>query len=538
MDIQKEIEKITSSFKQLPYLFIGTGLSKRYANAPDWDELLFKVWKEMNPQNDTFEYKLLKQGIERQAINSNDDSISEENIKYIVNPILATKLQNQFNELYYETDFYSKIFNNEENNEIVNNHYDPFKYYISKITRMIKLDEKKSDFSEIEKLVKNQNKIAGIITTNYDYLLENIFTDFSVMIGQDNLLLSHSINIFEIFKIHGCTSSPSSIIITEKDYKTFNDRLKYLSAKLLTIFVEHPIIFIGYGMGDLNIRGIFKEMAKCLNRDQLDNIKDNFIFLSRSKDGKDVIKNIEINFYGLKYPIPMKELILEDYSMVYKALSNIESSLPIKLARKLHDMVCNFVYSSDAKNNIIFGSMDSPDIDDTKTAVYFGKRDDIEKIGFSHFTIDDILEDVLLDTNVALTNEKLITHTMKNIRSCSGNTTLPIYKYISALDFPLEKIPENYKIIKDYDDIKPTNNENKNYIKTDKIYKSIRMIENDFPDHIKKQIVHIKKYASNLECDDLYDYLIKHYKNEHYEKYTSDFRRLICLYDFKKYGKK
>ena len=27
----------------------------------------------------------------------------------------------------------------------------------------------------------------------------------------------------------------------------FDKKLKYLSAKLLTIFVEHPIIFIGYG---------------------------------------------------------------------------------------------------------------------------------------------------------------------------------------------------------------------------------------------------------------------------------------------------
>lgn len=63
------------------------------------------------------------------------------------------------------------------------------------------------------------------------------------------------------------------------DYENFDRKLKYLSAKLLTIFVEHPIIFIGYGLGDVNIRKLFKEIAECLTAEQLNKIKDNFIFI-------------------------------------------------------------------------------------------------------------------------------------------------------------------------------------------------------------------------------------------------------------------
>lgn len=73
--------------------------------------------------------------------------------------------------------------------------------------------------------------------------------------------------------------------------------------------------------------------------------------------------------------------------------------MPIKLARKLQNMVCNFVYSAEAQNNILFGDINSPDIDDEKAAIYFGRADTVTQIGFSYFSIDEILEDILLITN-------------------------------------------------------------------------------------------------------------------------------------------
>ena len=73
--------------------------------------------------------------------------------------------------------------------------------------------------------------------------------------------------------------------------------------------------------------------------------------------------------------------------------------MPIKLARKLQDMVCRFVYSTEAQNNILFGDINSPDIDDEKAAVYFGRADTVRQIGFSYFDIDEILEDILFDNS-------------------------------------------------------------------------------------------------------------------------------------------
>lgn len=68
--------------------------------------------------------------------------------------------------------------------------------------------------------------------------------------------------IGEIFKIHGCISDPLSIVINEADYQRFNEDHKYLSAKLLTYFVEHPLIFIGYRAEDPNIKEILYDVDR------------------------------------------------------------------------------------------------------------------------------------------------------------------------------------------------------------------------------------------------------------------------------------
>ena len=197
------------------------------------------------------------------------------------------------------------------------------------------------------------------------------------------------------------------------DYENFDRKLKYLSAKLLTIFVEHPIIFIGYGLGDVNIRKLFQEIAECLTAEQLDKIKDNFIFILPAFGAKESFGKREIVFG--KHSIIINEFMLDDYSFLYQSLSKIQSSMPIKLARKLQSMVCNYVYSAEAQNNILFGDIDSPDIDDNKAAVYFGKIDTVTQMGFSYFNIDEILEDVLFNNKPYLINPQLIEKTFKNI---------------------------------------------------------------------------------------------------------------------------
>lgn len=109
--------------------------------------------------------------------------------------------------------------------------------------------------------VLSQLNIDGIITTNWDLFLEHIFPNYQKFVGQSELLFSNLLESCEIYKIHGCCSNPHSLVLTNEDYKDFENKNSYLAAKLITIFVEHPIIFIGYSINDENIRSILTSMG-------------------------------------------------------------------------------------------------------------------------------------------------------------------------------------------------------------------------------------------------------------------------------------
>lgn len=533
VDINEQIKRIVSGFKQLPYLFIGTGFSIRYANAMSWWDLLFSIWKNVYDDNE-IEFEKGLQRIEYE-LSLETSKITKEQKKYYVFPQMALELQKEFNTRYYNDSKFEKIiFSKAETEEIIRNKHDPFKYYVTKLTQEIKLDDTKKEYGELVPLIKNQSKIAGIITTNYDECLEEIFKDFDVNIGQDNMLLANINSAFEIYKIHGGVSKPNSLVFTKEGYDYFEAKLKYLSAKLLTIFVEHPIIFIGYGMGDPNIQNLFREISECLTQDDLEKAKSNFIFISPKFGGEDEIKIREFN-YGPKR-IPMTELVLNDYSCFYEKLDNIVSSMPVKLMRKIQDMVTKYIYSTDVTNNIMFGNINSPDIDDDKAAIYVGSMDTISQMGFETFGIMDILEDVLYDNKPFLCNEKLITKTFKNIRSTSGKTFLPVYKYVHKLEMNIEDIPSDYLIIKDCEDIAPSEHKDK-YVDKDANFQSLQEITAQYPDHIPKQLSNIKYYAKKIKAEDLWEYLKENYENgTYFEKSKKPtFKKLTALYDFLKY---
>ena len=61
--------------------------------------------------------------------------------------------------------------------------------------------------------------------------------------------------------------------------KEFKEKREYLAAKLLTIFMEYPIIFMGYSISDSNIRDILSSIVKCMSNEQVKLLKRRFIFI-------------------------------------------------------------------------------------------------------------------------------------------------------------------------------------------------------------------------------------------------------------------
>lgn len=118
---------------------------------------MFDIWKIANPEKSERDFKKLRQKIER-AVSTKSD-LNVENQKYYVNPRLATEIEQDFNDRYYtEKDFDTRIFNITENEDIIDNHYNPFKYLVAKQTNQMKIDETLPTYQELSLLIQNQNK--------------------------------------------------------------------------------------------------------------------------------------------------------------------------------------------------------------------------------------------------------------------------------------------------------------------------------------------------------------------------------------------
>jgi hypothetical protein len=53
-----------------------------------------------------------------------------------------------------------------------------------------------------------------------------------------------------------------SIVLTKIDYDEWAEKKKYVSAKLLTYFAEHPVFILGYGIGDTNVKSILRDIGE------------------------------------------------------------------------------------------------------------------------------------------------------------------------------------------------------------------------------------------------------------------------------------
>jgi SIR2-like domain len=157
------------------------------------------------------------------------------------------KIGEEFAECYREwawdagrDNFPSDLFNADVPSDVYIKH--AISEYLRSITPTALDDRKSTELAKELEALKNIRPHA-IVTTNYDQFIEVLFPEYQPIVGQQ-IIRSTILYVGEIFKIHGCVSNSPSLVFTEKDYNKFTNKKKYLSAKLLTFFSEHPLLFI------------------------------------------------------------------------------------------------------------------------------------------------------------------------------------------------------------------------------------------------------------------------------------------------------
>lgn len=316
------IREFIGQYRNHPVLFIGAGLSLRYLkNAFTWDGLLKHISYELSGNHEF--YLDIK-------------ATSRVNGRYDFTRV-ATRLEQEFNSHLSSNrngkfqDINDMFYQEMESGNCLSR----FKIYISKLVKELTYkEEKKDEIAELKKIRKN---IGSVITTNYDELIEDVF-GFAPLVGND-ILLSNPYG--SVYKIHGCCSNSSKIIITEDDYAHFNEKYDLIRAQLLSIFIHNPIIFMGYGIGDENIKSLLKTIFTYVepNSTDADRIRNNFLLVEfeKNSDSNEITEH-DIDLEGFS-TIRINKIKTDNFIEIYKSLSNLNLPVSAMDIRKVQSIV-------------------------------------------------------------------------------------------------------------------------------------------------------------------------------------------------------
>lgn len=337
-----------------PFLFVGAGLTRRYAGLPNWEGLLRRF---AGFTDKPYEYYLGAAGSDL--------------------PLTASKIAEEFYEVWWNAPEYEA--SRQENSGAVTDGASALKIEVSRfVDDELAKSTIPAELTDEWELLR-QATVDGIITTNYDGLLKEAFPDFEVFVGQEQLLFADTQGIAETYMIHGSAAEPESLVLTQEDYKDYQARNPYLAAKLLTIFVEHPVLFLGYSLGDANVNGILHSLVQGLRAKNIDKLQKRLIFVEWKQNGDATISETVVMVDGVT--IPITRVIVPDFREVFGALGARERAIPAKWLRILKEQVYEIVLSNDPRDRLVaYADIDSATAEDISVVFGVGAKMAIEGI--------------------------------------------------------------------------------------------------------------------------------------------------------------
>lgn len=516
MAVKEQLIEIFKSRPAGPFLFVGSGFSRRYLNLEDWRGLLERFCVTGQP----FEYYL-----------------SIANGDY---PKVAQLLAEDFNRHWWSAPEYAASV--ERNKTKIKGETSALRIEISNY--LSTLDQSKAKSSpyakEVELLAKLN--VDGVITTNWDLFLEQIFPDYKIYTGQEELLFSNPQEIGEIYKIHGCSTQPESLILTNKDYTQFHEKNAYLAAKLITLFVEHPIVFIGYSISDENISSLLRAISLCIGKDNIEQLRKNLIFVQRLSEGEAPnISDTYLTIDGVQIPLVLVKC--NDFIPIYEAIDATKRKIPARVLRYCKEQLYELVKSAEPEKKICVVDIDEIDKkEDIEFLVGVGvaakAAQEITEFGYQPITAIDLFCD-LFHNKKSYDPEQILRNTIKSAGKNSKN--VPIFKYFR--EYGIENIEDYRRLKLDLDkwavrDIKEFRSKTYAgaYFRKYRHSTIDEIIKNCTPENAAAYIPFLTK--EKIDTKTLLEFLIEHEeKLEHANSsYASNFRKLAAFYDRLKWG--
>ena len=205
---------------------------------------------------------------------------------------------------------------------------------------------------EIASFLKNHRTVK-IISTNYDNLVQRLIPPEQCNSNYPGKPITNRDGMLEIYHIHGSVLHPPGIVATTEDYYSFINSPTYFSRKLFTLMAEQTVLFLGYSLGDPNLKAVLHEFR---NSNSGTFSRGNLFYVTTSTVPQYLKDHFEISF-GL-FVIDKSSIdqvlrgIKQEFPEAEKKVTNAETDLR-NVLNGTHHYISKYLKSSKSLSHII-----------------------------------------------------------------------------------------------------------------------------------------------------------------------------------------
>ncbi|MGW9625269.1 SIR2 family protein [Enterococcus faecium] len=320
--------------------------------------------------------------------------------------------------------------------------------------------------------------------------------------------------------MHGCVTNPEKIIITDNDYALFEEKYELIRAQLLSLFIHNPIIFIGYSIGDENIKKLLKTVFTYVeaNTEIAEKIKSNFLVVEYEKDSN----NLEVHDHDIVLEdlitIRINKIKTDNFEDIYNSLASIELPVSAMDIRKVQNVVKEIYEGGNVSVNIV------DDLNDLKNNEKVLAIGNVNRISYDYQSIGELIANyfkIIEEDNFQIL--KVI-----DKQNINKGQFFPVFAF-SEINTDIKKagelkVQQEKKLKEIYRKIK-INQEN-SHTSIDDIVED-ECISNSNKDNAIIHAVFNKQIGLNE---------FEKYLHTRSNKKETSYRRLLCVFDFMKYS--
>lgn len=374
-------------FDRPPILLLGSGITRRYTEgSPDWRGLLIGIAARMGIDEASF------LSFEAEAMERCDRALGHM-------PMLATVLSEHFRRMVMDGRGPREILDEEEMDTYLRTRADPIKIMAATEFSDLRPTEDPSKVSELELLRGLSDVIPCVITTNYDTLIEDaIFGGrFKVYSRVADYYFSGSQGVGEVFKIHGTCLDPSSMVLNQEDYLRLGRDSKIVTAKILSVLCDYPMLIMGYSLEDADVKGILDDLVSSLDDERLAQLERNIVYVSYLP-GEDGFRQSTMTVENEGRRMSLKAIRTDNFAAIFREMAWMEPSLSPILIRKVRQLVKRITVTQTRTSSPCFliGIDDIRDEDADRMAVAISLDDNLRVLeAIPLYTVDSMVRDIL-----------------------------------------------------------------------------------------------------------------------------------------------